>query len=207
MLRIVKTPKIIKSGFPGLIWNIPNEENAIFLTFDDGPHPDITPWVLDVLEKHNLASTFFCLGKHAERYPHLVQLIKSKGHDLGNHGYDHLNGWKTKKSAYIKNVEQGRKVIQSKLYRPPYGKITPAQYSELKELQDIVMFDIIPYDFDCTVSPESCIENVIKNTKCGSIIVMHDSVKAWSNLNESLNEIIIQLKEKQFRFHKISDWL
>lgn len=207
MIRIVKTPKFIQRGFPGLIWNIPNDERAIFLTFDDGPHPEITPWVLKLLNEHQVPATFFCLGKHVEQYSEIFEAIKADYHDIGNHGYDHLNGWKTKSTKYVQNAEKANRLIDSKFFRPPYGKITPVQFNAIKEHHNIIMFDVISYDFDEALTPNECIDNVLKNMQSGSILVMHDSVKAWKNLKDSLEHIIIKLKASGFVFKKISDFI
>ncbi len=203
----IKTHFIIKKLFPNLIWDIPNKEKKIYLTFDDGPTPEITQWVLAELEKHHAKATFFCIGKNIAAHPEIFNTIIEKGHSIGNHTYNHLNGWKTKTEHYIENsllCENNISNLQSKLFRPPYGKITAAQAKELRQLgYKIIMWDVLSADFDQTISPEKCLENVLKNTQNGSIIVFHDSVKAYKNLEYVLPRALDYLTKNNYSFEKL----
>jgi peptidoglycan/xylan/chitin deacetylase (PgdA/CDA1 family) len=209
---MIKVPKIIKLLFFNQVWNIPNTENSIYLTFDDGPTPEITERVLEILDNHHIKATFFCIGDNVRKHPEIVQKIISKQHSVGNHTYSHLKGWKTKTKTYISNTEACEiklnslfKIRNSKLFRPPYGKITPWQSYKLRKLgYKIIMWDVLSKDYDASISAEKCYENVIKNVSSGSIIVFHDSNKAKENVLNSLEKTIETLKNKGFNFEKIA---
>ena len=199
----VKAHWIIKKLFSNYVWDIPNNENKVYLTFDDGPTPEITQWTLNQLKEYNAKATFFCIGDNVRKYPEIFQKVINEGHSIGNHTFNHLNGWKTNTSDYIKNVKL-YETEHCKLFRPPYGKIKPSQSKILRKLgYRIIMWDIISYDFDATISKEQCLENVLKNVKSGSIIVFHDSKKAFSNLEYALPRTLQFLKEKGFVCEKI----
>lgn len=210
----IKTSKIIKRLFSNLVWDIPNQENKIFLTFDDGPTPEITPWVLKILKENNIKATFFCIGKNIAQNPDIFQNIINDGHQIGNHTYNHKNGWKTRNEDYLQNVELYENQLinlkseicnkQSKIFRPPYGKIKPSQSKILRKLgYKIIMWDILTADFDTTITKEKCLENATKKVTSGSIIVFHDSQKAFKNLEYALPKTIQILKEKGFLFDVI----
>lgn len=206
----VKTNKVIKKIFNNLVWDIPNSENKIYLTFDDGPIPSVTEWVLDVLKSENIKATFFCIGDNIKKYPEIYKRILTEGHQIGNHTFNHLNGWKTKTNYYIENFklcETEHSKLNPKhsfLFRPPYGKIKPSQSKEIKQLgYKIIMWDVLSYDFDQNISEEECLKNVISNTSQGSIIVFHDSLKAEKNLKYALPKAIQILKNKGFTFDVI----
>ena len=209
---MIKVPKIIKLLFFNQVWDIPNSENTIYLTFDDGPTLEITERVLEILDKHQIKATFFCIGDNVRKYPEIVQKILSKHHSVGNHTYSHLKGWKTPTKTYISNSEACEiklnslfKIRNSKLFRPPYGKITPWQSYKLRKLgYKIIMWDVLSKDYDANISTEKCYENVIKNVFSGSIIVFHDSNKAKDNVLNSLEKTIETLKSKGFKFEKIA---
>lgn len=169
-----------------LTWKIPVEENKIFLTFDDGPHPTITPFVLNCLKQHNAKATFFCIGKNVQLYQGVFQQIIHEGHRVGNHTHNHLNGWKTTDKKYLENIILARKFIDSNLFRPPYGRITRFQIQQLKSIFSIIMWDVLSGDFDAELSPQKCLQNVVSNTSSGSIIVFHDSEKAFPRLEYAL---------------------
>lgn len=207
MFYWTKTNKFIQWLFHNQIWFIPNTQNKIYLTFDDGPTPEITPWVLDVLKKHNVKATFFCIGQNIQKYPELFQRIISEGHSVGNHTHNHVLGWKTPTKNYLKNIEQCQteiakeKVGESKIFRPPYGKLTPSQSRAIRKLgYKIIMWDILSADFDATISPQECFENSTNKVESGSIIVFHDSVKAFKNLQYALPKAIDFYKEKGLEF-------
>lgn len=209
---MIKVPKIIKLLFFNQVWNIPNTENSIYLTFDDGPTPEITERVLEILDNHHIKATFFCIGDNVRKHSEIVQKIISKQHSVGNHTYSHLKGWKTSTKSYISNTEACEiklnslfKIRNSKLFRPPYGKITPWQSYKLRKLgYKIIMWDVLSRDYDASISAEKCYENVIKNVSSGSIIVFHDSNKAKENVLNSLEKTIETLKNKGFNFEKIA---
>lgn len=208
----IKTKSFIKRLFSNYVWDLPNTQNKIYLTFDDGPTPEITEWVLEELKKHNVKATFFCIGNNIQKHPELFQKIINEGHVIGNHTYDHMNGWKTETKTYLENISLCDKQIQkfsienlqSKIFRPPYGKIKTAQAKIVRRLgYKIIMWDVLSADFDQTITPEKCLENVISNVKSGSVIVFHDSIKASHNLKYALPETLNFLKEKGFLFDVI----
>ncbi|MGC9375787.1 MAG: polysaccharide deacetylase family protein [Bacteroidales bacterium] len=191
--------------FRELIWYFPQRENEIFLTFDDGPTPEVTPWVLSVLKEYNARATFFCLGKKVEQNPGLFQQIKDKGHALGNHSYSHLSGWKTKNQTYYKDVYKASEFIYSKLFRPPYGEIKLRQIKQLKGKYRIVMWDVLSYDYDPQITPQKCLHNVLKKATSGSIVVFHDKQKARKNLQYTLPRVLQHFSDKGFVFKPITD--
>ena len=207
----VKTNKWIKKIFNNLVWDIPNSENKIYLTFDDGPIPEVTEWVLDLLKSEDIKATFFCIGDNIKKYPEVYKRILSEGHQTGNHHFNHLNGWKTETKSYLGNFKLCEtehlklNTEHSFLFRPPYGKIKPSQSKAIRQLgYKIIMWDVLSYDFDPTISVEKCLENVISNTEQGSIIVFHDSLKAEKNLKYALPKAIQILKNRGFVFDVIS---
>ena len=200
-----KSPTIIKKYYSQLTWDIPNQENKIYLTFDDGPIPGITEWVLDVLNEHQIKATFFCIGDNVIKYPAIYQRILDEGHAVGNHTQNHLNGWKIEDKDYFRNVDACADMVNSKLFRPPYGRIRKSQLTTLKKEYSIIMWDVLSGDFDHKTSPEKCLSNVIKNTKSGSILVFHDSIKASENLKYALPKAIEVLLGKGFVIDVISE--
>jgi len=196
----VNPSRFIHYFFPSLVWRKENSENNIWLTFDDGPTPDVTPYILHVLKHEKIKATFFLVGEQIEKFPHLVNDILSDGHLIANHSYSHKNGWLTSKDNYLKDIERCQQLIpHNKLFRPPYGKITTAQISLLKEKYKIILWDVLSWDFSKKISPERVKKNVLKNTKNGSIIVFHNNQKSFRNLR-FLMETIQELKKKGFRF-------
>jgi peptidoglycan-N-acetylglucosamine deacetylase len=206
----IKTHSIIKKIFSKYVWDIPNKDNKVYLTFDDGPTPEITLWVLEQLEKYNAKATFFCIGNNIEKHPEILQEVISSGHSVGNHTFNHLNGWKTPDNQYVTNTQLAQNLqseisnLKSEIFRPPYGKIKPSQSRKLQKLgYKIIMWDILSADFDTTISKEKCLENVLKNVKSGSVIVFHDSAKAYRNLEYALPKALEDLNNKGFLFDKI----
>ena len=196
-----KTPKFFQSFFPSLVWNNSSNEKKVWLTFDDGPTPNITPFVLDVLQKENIKATFFCLGNQIEKHPEIFQKIEREGHTAGNHSYSHPNGFFTCSKKYLEDVEKCRKIIpNTKLFRPPFGKLYPWQISKLKKDYKIIMWDVLAKDYAKNTSKENCYKNVIENVENGSIIVLHDNENAKHNLQYALPKIITTLKERGFVF-------
>lgn len=201
----VKTNLIIKKLFPNSVWDIPTTEKKVYLTFDDGPTPEITQWVLEQLKHYDAKATFFCIGNNIVKHPAVFQSVIDDGHAVGNHTFNHLNGWKTSTEIYIENMTMCNDTICSlvtehcKLFRPPYGKIKPSQSKILRKMgYTIIMWDVISYDFDETISKDDCLENVLANIQPGSIVVFHDSAKAWKNLAYVLPKTLAFLKEKGF---------
>jgi peptidoglycan-N-acetylglucosamine deacetylase len=189
-------------------------ENKIYLTFDDGPTPEITEWVLLELKKHQAKATFFCIGKNIKNHNDIFMKTIAEGHSIGNHTYNHLNGWKTATEDYLDNIDSCKSEIknlnseicnlQPSLFRPPYGKIKKAQSKKLRKLgSKIIMWDVLSADFDQSISPEKCLENVLQNVQSGSIIVFHDSVKAFKNLEYTLPRSLEILKQRGFVFEVI----
>lgn len=208
----IKTPWIAKKIFPSYVWNLPAEDNAVYLTFDDGPHPTITPWVLDLLKEFEAKATFFCIGNNVEKYPDVYQKIINEGHATGNHTYHHLNGWKTDDQNYVDDVSKAAKFIKSNLFRPPYGRIKARQAKKIPDALPtdngkIIMWDVLSADFDSSFSPEQCLKHVLDNTVGGSIVVFHDSEKAFKNLSYVLPETLKSLKREGFCFKRLDEVL
>jgi peptidoglycan-N-acetylglucosamine deacetylase len=192
------------------VWRIKGSDKCIYLTFDDGPIPEVTPWVLKTLEEFNAKATFFCIGKNAEANRGILKEIILKGHAVGNHTSNHLKGWRVNTTDYLEDVAKcDRQIKEStdqriKLFRPPYGKLKPSQYSGLKRNYSIIMWDVLSGDFDKHTSPAQCLNNVISNTRNGSVIVMHDSLKAKEKLFYVLPELLKYFTKKGFAFKAIS---
>jgi len=207
MQYIVTTPWWLRMMFPkNLTWEMPAKEKTIYLTFDDGPHPVATPFVLDELKKYNAKATFFCIGKNVAAYPHIYKRILIEGHRVGNHTHNHLNGRKTDNKAWLDNVKEAAKWIDSDLVRPPYGKIRAFQARLLQEANPpymIIMWNVLSADFDRSITPEKCFSHVKKKTKPGSIIVFHDSEKAFPNMRFALTESLKFFSAEGYRFEAV----
>jgi peptidoglycan/xylan/chitin deacetylase (PgdA/CDA1 family) len=210
-----KTPGFVKSLFPKFVWNINTTNKELYLTFDDGPTPEITDWVLDTLTSFNAKATFFCIGKNIQSHPRIFNRIKKEGHGIGNHTFHHLKGWKTNTEAYITDVERTQELINSiikngdstrtNLFRPPYGKFKSEQNKKLQELgYKIILWDVLSYDWDKTITEESCLKNIVPAAKQGSIIVFHDSVKAARNLRYTLPKVLEYYSKKGYEFKALS---
>lgn len=174
---------------------------AVYLTFDDGPHPTATPFVLDELKQHNAKATFFCIGKNVVTYSDIYDRILTEGHTVGNHTQNHLKGWHTSKQTYLDNIMECTKHVDNKIFRPPYGKITRGQINALVNTPSpwlIYMWDVLSADFDTTISPEECLNNVINNLEPGSIVVFHDSQKAWDRMSYALPKVLEYCKSKNW---------
>lgn len=194
-MYFVKTPGIIQSALGGLIWRM-SKSKKVYLTFDDGPVPEATPWVLDLLKSRGVKASFFCVGDNVRKYPEIYRRILNEGHSVGNHTYNHLNGWKTDSAAYTENVAKAAKLIDSSLFRPPYGKLTPRAVKRLNKDYDVIMWDVLSGDFDTSITPEDCLRNVKTHASAGSIIVFHDSIKAIDKLKFVLPEVISFFEQK-----------
>ena len=190
--------------YAGAKWRFPVDERTIYLTFDDGPHPEITPRILEILKSFNAKATFFCVGENAKKYPETLQQVVAQKHALGNHTYNHLNGWKTKNETYFDNVKKCSEVISSRLYRPPYGRIKKSQLSVLRSAYTVIMWDVLSGDFDPSISNEKCLRNVISRSRNGSIVLFHDSEKAKARVLFVLPEFLEHFSEKGFSFKAIN---
>jgi len=220
-LTPTKTPLVVKKMFPDYIWEISTDENVLYLTFDDGPTPEISNWVLDNLKQYNAKATFFCIGANVEKHPDIFNQILEAGHTIGNHTNNHIKGWKTKTKVYLENVLLAEETISNqihnssfvnhqssliKLFRPPYGRIKPKQGKKLMELgYHIVMWDVLSFDWDQSVSNQKCLNHVISKSKNGSIVVFHDSVKASNNMTFALPKVLEYYAKKGFSFKAIGD--
>lgn len=202
-MPFVKTPVIVRKIYPDLIWHLPTQKKKIYLTFDDGPIPGITPWVLEQLKKYNAKATFFCVGDNVSKHHSIYNSILENGHTTGNHTQNHLNGWFTLNKTYLKNIKDCSNHVNSKLFRPPYGKITRKQIKAVVQNFKIIMWDVLSYDFDVDVKPEKVLTNVILNAGSGSIVVMHDSIKAEKNLRYALPKILEYFTDRGFLFEAI----
>jgi peptidoglycan-N-acetylglucosamine deacetylase len=207
---LVRTPWLLKKIYPRYVWAMPEKEKKIYLTFDDGPHPVATGFVLDELKKFNARATFFCIGKNVTAEPNLYTRILDEGHSVGNHTENHLNGWKTKDDAYLADCAMAALHIDSSLFRPPYGRITSFQATNiskaLKTSAQIIMWDVLSGDFDEKLSEEDCLKNVVLNTRKGSIVVFHDSQKALAKLIYTLPRVLQYFGERGFIFEKIENF-
>jgi peptidoglycan/xylan/chitin deacetylase (PgdA/CDA1 family) len=185
------------------LWRKNSSEKVVYLTFDDGPVPEVTPQVLSVLDDFNIKATFFCVGDNVNKYPELYREILLKGHSVGNHTFHHLNGFKVEHEQYLNDVEQASQLIDSRLFRPPYGKLTRREKKILEQKFQIVLWDVISYDYDRNLSPSQVLENVKHNSRNGSVILFHDSVKAKNNMLSVLPDAINFLLAKGFRFERL----
>jgi peptidoglycan-N-acetylglucosamine deacetylase len=211
---------LLSMVYPGLTWTRKTSEKVIYLTFDDGPIPEVTDYVLDELDRYSAKATFFCVGDNVFKHPSILQNIIKRGHKVGNHTFNHLNGWKNKTSYYLENTSMCDAILidtipvgndrayrstknGKKLYRPPYGKIKKTQIRELKDQYEIVMWDVLTGDFDRNLSPEKCLHKAIKYTSKGSIVIFHDSVKALPNLQYALPRFLKHFTEAGYRFESL----
>jgi len=202
-MYLVKTPWWLRALYPSLTWRIKEPGKTIYLTFDDGPHKTATPFVLDQLKQYNAKASFFCIGKNVATHPSIYQRIIDEGHSVGNHTYHHINGWKVKDEVYFKDIADASALIRSNLFRPPYGRIKRSQISKLKIKNSklkIVMWDVLSGDFDANLAPEACFGYVLYHTKSGSIIVFHDSEKAWEKMQYALPKVLAHFTQKGYVF-------
>tara|TARA_B000000475_G_C15917385_1_gene415131 strand:- start:266 stop:898 length:633 start_codon:yes stop_codon:yes gene_type:complete len=204
-VQIVKTPKFVQLLYPSLVWKKENSKKEIYLTFDDSPTPEFTLWILNLLSNLNINATFFCVGESSEKHPDIIDEILNNGHQIGNHTYSHKNGFLCFNKWYLQDIEKCKNVLpNTNLFRPPFGKIYPWQISKIKEKYKIIMWDVLSYDFTKNISDKKLKSNVLNNVEDGSIIVFHDNKKSEKILKESLEEILINLKEKGFVFSLFS---
>ncbi len=204
-IYLVKTPSIFQNSFPNFTWRIPTKEKVLHLTFDDGPTPEVTPWVLEQLAAYNAKATFFAIGENIIQYPELFEEVKSAGHAVGNHTHTHLNGWATDSIPYFHNVRHCARLVQSSLFRPPFGRLKPKQAQFLQRHYRIVMWDVLSGDFDPNISSEKCLNNVTKNAKPGSIVVFHDNQKAKDKLIDTLPKVLDHFSNLGYQFEALND--
>ena len=206
MFYLVKTPGWVKNVFKNRIWDIPTTQKDIYLSFDDGPHPEHTVFVLDELKKYEAKATFFCIGKNVQAYPDVYRRIVDEGHAVGNHTFDHLKGTKTPDPIYLQNILQARQYIDSKLFRPPYGRVSGFIVNHLQTPAynlKTVMWTVLSGDFDVAITGDQCLQNVLLNTRAGSIVVFHDSEKASARMRFALPGVLEFFSGKGFEFKAI----
>ncbi len=195
---------IAKYLFRSLVWNIKTSEKEVYLTFDDGPMQGTTPWILDELDKYKAKATFFCIGKNVKQNPEIFQKIIKHGHVVGNHTFDHLNGWKTTTSDYIKNVEKCSEFVSSGLFRPPYGRLKLSQMKYLRKKYHIIMWDVLSRDYDQNISGKQCLKNVLDDAESGSIILLHDNFKSEKSMKYVLPGILKHFSDIGFCFKSLN---
>jgi peptidoglycan/xylan/chitin deacetylase (PgdA/CDA1 family) len=184
-MYLVKTPWLLKKLYPQLVWNYSRIQPVIYLTFDDGPIPIVTPFVLKTLKQFEAKATFFCIGDNIQKHPDIFKQVQAEGHSIGNHTFNHLKGWKTEDQTYVENFKKADEQHPTLLFRPPYGRIKRSQIKQLQALKlglKIIMWDVLSGDFDMSLKPEDCLKGVLKHTDNGAIIVFHDSLKAFNRL-------------------------
>ena len=204
-MYLVKTPQFIQNLFPNYTWRIPSQEKVLYLTFDDGPIPQVTPWVLEQLQAFQAKATFFCVGDNIRKYPDVFDQVVRKGHAVGNHTFNHINGWQTENISYFHNVRHCANMVHSVLFRPPYGRLKPKQAQFLQRHYRIVMWDVLSGDFDPKLSEEQCLANVVNNAEEGSIVVFHDSLKAEDKLRNVLPKVLQHFTDQGYVFGKLNE--
>ena len=205
-MYLVKSPQLLKWYYPSLVWNKARNNKVIYLTFDDGPIPDVTDFVLKTLNSFQVKATFFCIGDNVSKHPEVFNRLLSAGHQIGNHTFNHLKGWKTDDETYVSNMLQCQSLTNTHLFRPPYGRIKKSQIKRIKTLVpniQIIMWDVLSGDFDLSLSPEACFQNVIRHTENGSIIVFHDSLKAFERLKHALPLALDYFIKQGYRFETL----
>ena len=209
----VRPNLLMRKIYSSVVWRVHTKEKKVFLTFDDGPNPEVTPFVLSMLKSFNAKATFFCVGANIEKHPEVFQQLMAEGHSIGNHTYHHLNGWKTKTKEYLENIEKCKTAMANAhppstihhppFFRPPYGRMKPSQCSILNTQYSVVMWDVLSGDFDEKTSEKKCLKNVLSKTREGSIVVFHDSIKAKKNLFYVLPKFLEHFSKKGFVFERL----
>lgn len=199
-MHFVKAPRLLQSLFPSLTWHRNRSDKRIFLTFDDGPIPDVTEEVLLILKNYGIQATFFCVGENIHKHPEQFSRLLAAGHRIGNHTYHHLNGRKTADDTYLENIEKCRQLTESDLFRPPYGMIRRSQITAIQKHHEIIMWDVVSGDVENSVSAEKCLKNVIKHSRNGSIVVFHDHVRAIEKLRFVLPRALEYWLDKGYTF-------
>lgn len=205
-MYLITSPWWLRALYPAFTWRMPGDEKVIYLTFDDGPHPQATPFVLEQLKKFDAKASFFCIGKNVVAEPGIYRQVLAEGHAVGNHTYHHYNGWKTEDAVYMEDIRKTMELVPSKLFRPPYGRIKRSQAKQLLSPQlslRTIMWDVLSGDFDTRLQPQACFNNVIKHTRPGSIIVFHDSQKALPRMQYALPRVLEYFSERGYRFERM----
>jgi peptidoglycan/xylan/chitin deacetylase (PgdA/CDA1 family) len=205
MNLIQQPPFMLRWAYPGAVWRLNKISKTVYLTFDDGPIPDVTPWVLEVLKQENVKATFFCVGENVEKHLEIYNAILKDGHRVGNHSFHHIRGRLFKLNDYLEDVQKAADFISSNLFRPPYGSLTIGQYNALKKNYKIIFWDVLTEDYNQDKTPEDCLNNVKKFTRNGSVIVFHDSIKAAERLRYFLSAAIQHLKQQGYAFGLIDE--
>jgi peptidoglycan-N-acetylglucosamine deacetylase len=206
-MYLVHTPQYVQALFPGLVWKMATDRRSIYLTFDDGPIPEVTPWVLQTLEAYNAKATFFCVGDNVRKYPEIFDQVVDGNHAVGNHTHNHVSGWCTENISYFNNIRHCARMVHSALFRPPYGKIKPSQAQFLQRHYSIIMWDVLSGDFDKNINPEQCLHNVINYAEAGSIVVFHDSLKARTNLEYALPRVLDYFTSLGYSFDALPEMM
>lgn len=202
-MYLSKTPRLLKWLYPSLTWHLSRTDKCVYLTFDDGPIPIVTPHVINILNRFNAKATFFCIGENVEKFPEIYAEVLSNGHRVGNHTYNHLKGWAHSTETYLQNIRKCTEVVNSDLFRPPYGRIKRSQIKAIKKQYPdmrIIMWDVLSADYDQSIDPGRCIQNVLDHAENGSIIVFHDSQKAFPRLRDALPQVLGDLQKRGFEF-------
>jgi len=202
-MYLVKTPALLRWLSPPCLWRVSAKEKVLYLTFDDGPIPELTPWILDTLQPFQAKATFFCVGDNVHKYPDIFKRTIAEGHAAGNHTFHHLNGWKTPLTPYLDNVQRCQEQVNTRLFRPPYGRMTRQQHAALHADYQVVMWDVLSGDFDQSITPQKCLNNVLRNARPGSIVVLHDNIKATENIRYALPRILQVFSNKGYRFESL----
>jgi peptidoglycan/xylan/chitin deacetylase (PgdA/CDA1 family) len=200
------SPFWLKAIYPRYVWHIPIKEKKIFLTFDDGPIPDVTEFVMEELVKYDAKATFFCIGDNVRKHPDIFAQLLDRGHSVGNHTFNHMNGWKTEDETYMENIHlcDRQLMLETNLFRPPYGRMKSSQIKLIPDHRKIIMWDVLSGDFSPHITPEVCLKKTIKYTRPGSIVLFHDSVKASKNMQYTLPRFLEHFSEKGFSFEILS---
>lgn len=202
---IEQMPRWVRWFYPHVWWRKDAHQKTLYVTFDDGPTPQTTPWILDQLDILGIKATFFCIGANAEKHPELLQEIKDRGHAIGLHGYNHVRGLYKNSDIYLADIERGAQFIDTKLFRPPHGRITPKQANILAKKYTVVLWDVITRDYDASLKPEQVEKIALKYTRNGSIIVFHDSLKAQKNMQYAFPRAVKQWLSEGYTFATLND--
>jgi peptidoglycan-N-acetylglucosamine deacetylase len=205
MFYTVRTPYLFKLLYPSCVWDMPRNSNKVYLSFDDGPHPEVTAFVLDLLKAYQAKGSFFCIGENVMKYPDMYKRIINEGHTVGNHTQHHKNGWKTSNKEYLDDVREAQQHINSDLFRPPYGRVSFSQLRVIQYAMGLkpIMWSVVSGDFDTEISPEVCAKNVLQNMRQGDIIVFHDSEKASERLKYALPLVLEEIRSRGWIAEKL----
>ena len=204
-MLIERPPFCYRALFPGAHWRFNKNEKVVYLTFDDGPIPEMTPWVLDVLDRYGIKAVFFCVGDNVRKHPEIYREILARGHRVGNHTFHHLEGLRATSKTYLNDVKEAETLIDSKLFRPPYGHLHWLQFFTLRKKYTVILWDVVTRDYSCLMTPERVLDNVKKYTRNGSVIVFHDSLKGGDKTRYALPHSIEWLLEQGYQFKLIEE--